>query len=74
MREKEIEYIRTTLLNALHDLIRDGPVNGLGGILDGLDGALPHDGGGAQEADLAGDLSAEHCGWFWCGEGLCLEI
>ena len=50
----------TTLLNALHSGTRDCPVDSLGGVLDGLDGALASDGSGGEQASLTGDLRAEH--------------
>jgi hypothetical protein len=55
------EFVHTAFLNALHGSARDSPVNGLGGILDGLDGALASNGGGEQ-AGLAGDVLTEHGG------------
>jgi hypothetical protein len=59
----------TTLLNALDCGTRDGPVHGLGGVLDNLDWALACDWGGAEQAGLAGDLLAEHgdvgVGFVW---------
>lgn len=50
----------TTLLDALYGGARDSPVNSLGSVLDGLDGALASNGGGGEQASLAGDLGAEH--------------
>jgi hypothetical protein len=55
-----IGVLRTTLLDALYGGTRNGPVDGLGGIFDCLDGALARDGRGAEEAGLAGDLLTEH--------------
>jgi hypothetical protein len=54
--------VRTALLNTLHGSSRDSPVNGLGGVLDSLDGALASNGGGAEQAGLAGELLTEHSG------------
>jgi hypothetical protein len=56
----------TTLLNALDSGTRDCPVDSLGSVLDGLDGALASDGSGGEQASLAGDLRAEHYD-VWCG-------
>jgi hypothetical protein len=52
--------LRTALFDALYGGTRDGPVDGLCGILDCLDGALARDGRGAEEAGLAGDLLTKH--------------
>jgi hypothetical protein len=63
-------WLLTALLNACYGGTRNCPVDSLCGILDGLDGALARDGGGAEQASLAGNLGAEHDGgdvwkgWF----------
>lgn len=62
--------IHTALLDALDGSTGDGAVYGLGGILDCVDGALASDGGGAEQAGLAGDLGAEH----GCGGEKCCEV
>lgn len=64
-----IGVLRTALLDALYGGAGDCPVNGLGGVLNGLDGALASDGGGGEQASLAGDLGAEHDD-VWCGSRL----
>jgi hypothetical protein len=61
------KVVRTALLDALHSSSRDGPVNGLGGILDSLNGALASDGSSAEQANLADELLAEH----GVGVGVC---
>jgi hypothetical protein len=50
----------TANLNALDGSTRYLCVYGLCSILDGFDGALASNGRGAEQAGLAGDLSAEH--------------
>jgi hypothetical protein len=62
-----VSGLLTALLDALYGSTRDCPVDSLCGILDGLDGALARDGGGAEQASLAGDLGAEHGDGDVCG-------
>ena len=60
--------IHTTLLNALHGRPGNLLINRLRRILDRLHGRLASNGRGAEQAGLAGDLSAEH-GYGSCGDG-----
>jgi len=56
---------RTALLDALYCSIGNRPVNSLGRVLDGLNRALTSNGSGGEQASLAGDLGAEHCGVYY---------
>lgn len=53
-------WLRTALLDALNGSAGNGPVNGLCGVLDGLDGALAGNRCGGEQACLASDLLTEH--------------
>lgn len=68
------KWIRTALLDALDGGIGDGPVDSLSGILDSLGGGLLKARVGAEEASVADDGRAEHCGGvcmrFVSGEGV----
>lgn len=52
----------TALLDTLHNLLADGLVHVLEGVLCGFDGALLDAHRGAEEADVAGELLTEHGG------------
>ena len=51
---------RTSRLNTLHSLLRDGLVTRLGGILRGVDGRLADGRRCAEEAGLSEEGLAEH--------------
>ena len=68
VHEKKMDRGRrshTTLLDTLDGGIRDGSVDCLGGLLDGLSGRLLEARVGAEEAGVADDGRAEHRGGIY---------
>lgn len=69
--------LRTPNFNALNCCPTQFRIHCLCGVLDSFDGALASNGCGAEEADLAGELLAEHDDevWSWrCEDGECDEL